>query len=138
MKYLHSGYILFCDRAEHADDGRINAMGLFDLCSGKNMPLRMRCDCIIGFGTPYERRQYKGILTIEGPDGQELVNHEFSANDPNHLFKGHYIFPLDLNFTQEGNYTARVILSNWKNENVWEVSRQFWAMVVQEDAVPDP
>jgi hypothetical protein len=137
MKYLHSGYILFCDRAEHAEDGRINALGLFDLCTGNNLPLRMSCNCIIGFGTPYERRQYKGLLTIEGPDGHELVSHEFSANEPGEMLQGHYIYKLDINILQEGSYTARAILSNWKNENVWEVSRDFWAMVAQ-DGPPDP
>jgi hypothetical protein len=136
MKYLHSGYVLFCDRAEHAEDGRIHAIGLFDLVSGPNLPLRMKCDCVIGFGTPYERRQYKGIITIESPSGKALVTHEFSANDPSDLFKGHYIFPIDLNFTEEGTYTARVVLYNWKNEAVWEVARQFWAMVVG-DEPPD-
>lgn len=137
MKYLHSGYVLFCERADHAEDGRINALGLFDLASGKNMPLRMKCDVIIGFGTPYERRQYKGKLTVEDPNGTELVSHEFNANDPNDLFKGHYIYPMDINIAQEGSYTARVILSNWKNETVWEFTRQFWAMTVG-DAPPDP
>jgi hypothetical protein len=137
MKYLHSGYILFCDRAEHQEDGRINANGLFDLVAGKNTPLRMKCDCIIGFGTPYERRQYRGTLTIEDPAGNIVVTHDFNANDPNDLFKGHYIYSLDLDITREGSYTARVVLQNWKNENVWEVSRQFWAMVVG-DAPPDP
>ena len=42
------------DQAEHADNGRLNAMGLFDLCTGKNLPLRLKCDCIVGFGTPYD------------------------------------------------------------------------------------
>lgn len=137
MKYLHSGYILFCDRAEHAEDGRINALGLFDLVAGKNLPLKFKCDCVIGFGTPYERRQYRGTITVEDPDAKVLINHDFAANDPNDLFKGHYIFPIDLSLTREGSYTARVLLQNWKNENVWEVSRQFWAMVVG-DTPPDP
>jgi hypothetical protein len=137
MKYLHSGYILFCEKADHADDGRVNALGLFDLVTGGNLPLRLRCDCIIGFGTPYERRQYKGVFTIEGPDGQPLVSHEFNANEPGELLKGHYIYKLDVNILQEGNYTARAVLSNWKDETVWEVSRQFWAMVALAVA-PDP
>jgi hypothetical protein len=137
MKYLHSGYILFCDRAEHAEDGRVNALGLFDLVAGKHTPLKMKCDCVIGFGTPYERRQYKGFIVIEDPNGKELLTHEFQANDPNDLFKGHYIMPIDLTLNTEGTYTARVVLSNWKNENVWEVTRQFWAMVVG-DGPPDP
>jgi len=137
MKYLHSGYILFCAKAEHAEDGHINAMGLFDLCTGDHLPLMMKCDCVFGFGTPYERRQYRGTITIEDPTGKELACHEFNANDPNDLFKGHYILPLDLTITTEGSHTARVVLQNWKNENVWEVTRQFWAMVVG-DAHPDP
>lgn len=137
MKYLHSGYVLFAQKADHAEDGKVNALGLFDLCTGKNLPLRMKCDVIIGFGTPYERRQYKGVLTVEGPDGQELVNHEFHANDPNDLYKGHYIYPMDINVTVEGSCSAKVVLSNWKNETVWEFTRQFWAMVVG-DEPPDP
>ena len=137
MKYLHSGYILFCDRAEHAEDGRVNALGLFDLAAGKNTPIAMKCHCVIGFGTPYERRQYKGTIIIEDPNGKELLQHEFQANDPNDLFKGHYILPVDLTLRTEGTYTARVVLSNWKNENVWEVTRQFWVMVVG-DGPPDP
>jgi hypothetical protein len=136
MKYLHSGYILFCDRADHAEDGRVNAFGLFDLCTGSHLPLRMKCDCVISFGTPYERRQYKGLLVVEAPDGKQLVSHEFSANEPGELLQGHYIHKLDLNILQEGTYTARAVLSNWKNDNVWEVSRQFWAMVA--DKPPDP
>ena len=138
MKYLHSGYILFCQRADHTDEGRINAIGLFDIASGKILPVRMQCDLVIGFGTPYERRQYKGVFTIEGPDGQEVVNHEFNANEPGELYKGHYIHKLDVDLKQEGNYTCRCVLSNWKNENVWEVSRQFWTMVGTEAMVPDP
>lgn len=137
MKYLHSGYVLFCEKAEHAEDGRVNALGLFDLCSGKQMPMRMKCDVIIGFGTPYERRQYKGLFVVEDPSGKAMVSHEFNANDPNDLFKGHYIYPMDIDIRQEGSYTARVVLSNWKNETVWEVTRQFWAMVVG-DSPPDP
>ena len=137
MKYLHSGYILFCDRAEHAEDGRVNALGLFDLAAGKILPIRMKCDAIIGFGTPYERRQYKGAFTIEDPSGKVVVEHEFNANDPNDLFKGHYIYPIDLNITTEGSYTAKVVLQNWKNEIVWEISRQWWAMVIGEGP-PDP
>ena len=137
MKYLHSGYVLFCDRAEQEDNGRLNAVGLFDLCSGANLPLRMKCDCVIGFGTPYERRQYKGLFTVEGPDGKELIKHEFSTNEPGELLKGHYVYKLDFNVLEEGTYTARAILSNWKNENVWEVSRQFWA-TVEQDKPPDP
>jgi hypothetical protein len=29
------------------------------------------------------------------------------------------------------------VLSNWKNEDVWEVQRHFWAMVIG-DTPPDP
>lgn len=137
MKYLHSGYILFCEKADHAENGRLNAHGLFDLCTSRHLPLRMKCDCIIGFGTPYERRQYKGVVTVEDQNGKELFNHEFHANDPNDLFKGHYIFPMDIDITEEGLYNAHVVLYNWKNETVWEVTRQFWAMVVGDDP-PDP
>jgi hypothetical protein len=136
MKYLHSGYILFCDHADHAEDGRVNAYGLFDLCTGANLPLRLKGDCVISFGTPYERRQYKGLLIIEAPDGKQMLSHEFSANEPGELLKGHYIYGLDLNILQEGAYTAKAVLSNWKDEDVWEVSRQFWAMVAENP--PDP
>jgi hypothetical protein len=137
MKYLHSGYILFAEKAEHAEDGRINAYGLFDLLNGKYLPIRIQCHCIVGFGTPYERRQYKGIFTLEDAEGNLLVTHEFQANDPNDLFKGHQSFPIDFTVTKEGSYTARVVLSNWKNEDVWEVQRHFWAMVIG-DTPPDP
>ena len=67
MKYLHSGYILFCQGADHEEDGRVDARGLFDLFVLKELPTKMNCTCVIGFGTPYERRQYKGIVTIEDP-----------------------------------------------------------------------
>ena len=132
MKYLHSGYVLLCDQAQHQKDGRIDALGLFDLVAGAVLPLILKCYCVIGFGTPYERRQYKGTFTLEDPTGFVVSNHVFNANDPNDLMRGHYIFPLALSLTKEGSYTARVILKNWKEEVVWEISRQFWAMVVSD------
>jgi hypothetical protein len=137
MKYLHSGYILFCDRAEHAEDGHINTFGLFDLLVSKKSPMKMKCYCVIGFGTPYERRQYKGTVVIEDPEGNQVFSKEFNANDPNDLFKGHYIFPLDIELPKEGSWTVKVNLQNWKAEDVWEVQRQFWAMI-EGDAPPDP
>jgi hypothetical protein len=72
MKYLHSGYILFCDQADHTDDGKVDASGLFDLFVVKSLPARIDCCWVIGFGTPYERRQYKGIVTLEDPLGETV------------------------------------------------------------------
>ena len=137
MKYLHSGYILFCNQAEHGEDGRVDTKGLFDLFVGKDLPMPMNCACVIGFGTPYERRQYKGLCVIEDPDGKEVVSHEFNANDPNDLFKGHYIFRPDAKLNKEGTWMARVFLRNWKGEAVWDIARQFWVMI-EGDAPPDP
>jgi len=82
MKYLHSGYILFCERAEHDDNGMLNVYGLFDVFELKELPAKMNCAWVIGFGTPYERRQYKGILLVEDPKGQKVLEIEFAANDP--------------------------------------------------------
>ena len=137
MKYLKRGYILFCDRAEYADNGRIDADGLFDLCVGKGLPIRMNCTWVIGFGTPYERRQYKGLVVLEDPDGKEVFSKEFNANDPNDLYRGHYIFPSDIVLNREGLWTAKVFLKNWKGEGVWDIQRQFWAMV-EGATLPDP
>lgn len=137
MKYLHSGYILLCDKADLAEDGRINARGLFDLFVVKNFPSAINCHCVIGFGTPYERRQYKGHLEIEDPSGRTVVSKDFNANDPNDLFRGHSIIPLEFSITSEGSWTMRCSLYNWKNENVWDVTRQFWAMLAG-DGPPDP
>ena len=137
MKYLHSGYILFCDRAEHADDGRVELLGMFDLFRGKMLPVKMDCACIIGFGTPHERRQYKGLVVIEDPDGREVMSKEFNANDPNDLFKGHYIFRPDVALGREGLWTVKVFLKNWKGEAVWDIQRQFWTML-EGDGPPDP
>ena len=137
MKYLHSGYILFCDKAEHGEDGRVDAQGLFDLFVGKELPIRMNCAWVVAFGTPYERRQYKGTVVLEDPDGKEVFSKEFNANDPNDLFKGHYIFTPDILLTREGLWTAKVFLKNWKGEGVWDVQRQFWTML-EGDAPPDP
>ncbi|MBI4533588.1 MAG: hypothetical protein HY711_06535 [Candidatus Melainabacteria bacterium] len=137
MKYLHSGYILFCDRAEYADNGRIDANGLFDLLVGKGLPIRMNCTWVIGFGTPYERRQYKGLVVLEDPDGKEVFSKEFNANDPNDLYRGHYIFSSDLVLIRDGLWTAKVFLKNWKGEGVWDIQRQFWAMV-EGATLPDP
>lgn len=131
MKYLHSGYILFCQEAEHADSGQVNLKGVFDLFVVKELPTTLNCQCVVGFGTPYERRQYKGHLEIEDPTGHTVFRKEFNANDPDDLRRGHSMFPLDLPITAEGSWTVRCSLFNWKNENVWEVSRQLWAMVEQ-------
>lgn len=137
MKYLHSGYILLCDRADHAEDGRVNTHGLFDLFIVEQLPASYNCHCVIGFGTPYERRQYRGYLEVEDPFGKIVISKDFNANDPNNLFRGHSILPLELQITAEGCWTMRCSLYNWKNENVWEVTRQFWAMLAS-DSPPDP
>ena len=137
MKYLHSGYILFCDKADHGEDGRVDARGLFDLFVSKTLPIKMDCDWIIGFGTPYERRQYKGTALLEDPDGKETFSKEFSANDPNDLYRGHYILRPSLMLNKEGLWTIKVYLKNWKNEGVWDFQRQFWVMR-EGDAPPDP
>ena len=137
MKYLHSGYILFCDSAEHEEDGRVDCRGLFDLFMGKTLPIRMNCTWVIAFGTPYERRQYKGLAALEDPDGKEIFTKEFNANDPNDLYKGHYIMQPDISLTREGLWTVKVFLKNWKGEGVWDIQRQFWVMIGG-DAPPDP
>jgi len=137
MKYLHSGYILFCDQAEHAEDGRIDAQGLFDLFVCKSMPTKVNCNVVVGFGTPYERRQYKGTFSIENIEGQEVFTKEFNANDPADIYKGHYIFKPELTLDKEGMWTAKVVLRNWKDEAMWDQQRQFWVMV-EGDAPPDP
>jgi hypothetical protein len=137
MKYLHSGYILFCDRAEYADNGRVDANALFDLFVGQGLPIKMNCTWVIGFGTPYERRQYKGLVVLEDPDGKEIFSKEFNANDPNDLFRGHYIFRSDIVLNREGLWTAKVFLKNWKGEGVWDIQRQFWAMI-EGATLPDP
>lgn len=128
MKYLHSGYILLCNKADHAKDGRVNAHGLFDLFVVEDFPSQMSGHCIVGFGTPYERRQYKGHLEVEDPTGRTVFTADFDANDTEDLLRGHAIVPVDLWLHVEGCYTIRCALYNWKNENVWEVSRQLWAM----------
>lgn len=128
MKYLHSGYILLCNEADHAKDGRVNAKGLFDLFVVEDFPSQLKCNCIIGFGTPYERRQYKGHLEIEDPTGRTIFTSDFEANDLEDLLRGHSIVPCELWLHTEGSYTIRCALYNWKNENVWEVARQLWAM----------
>jgi hypothetical protein len=137
MKYLHSGYILFCDKADHLEDGRVDARGLFDLFKGKQLPIRMNCDWVIAFGTPYERRQYKGLVALEDPDGKEVFSKEFNANDPDDLFKGHHVLHPDVMLTREGLWTIKVFLKNWKGEAVWDIQRQFWTML-EGDASPDP
>lgn len=129
MKYLHSGYILFCETATHADGGRVDLKGVFDLFVVKTLPTLLSCNCVIGFGTPYERRQYRGHLEIEDPTGHVVLRKDFNANDPEDLFRGHSLFPVELSITAEGSWTVRCSLYNWKNENVWEVNRQLWAMV---------
>jgi hypothetical protein len=137
MKYLHSGYILFCDQAEHAENGRIDTQGLFDLFVCKTMPVKANCHVVVGFGTPYERRQYKGTFSIENIEGQEVFTKEFKAHDPADIYKGHYIFKPEINLDKEGMWTAKVVLRNWKDEAMWDLQRQFWVMV-EGDAPPDP
>jgi len=137
MKYLHSGYILFCERAEHTEDGKVNTVGLFDLFVDTNLPIQLRCGMVISFGTPYERRGYKGLAVIEDPDGREVWSQEFSANDPNDLYRGHCILHPELTLNREGLWTVKVFLKNWKGEGVWDVQRQFWTML-EGDAPPDP
>lgn len=137
MKYLHSGYILFCEEADHGSDGRIDTKGLFDLFSVKSLPTKMDCTCVVCFGTPYERRQYKGLLIIQDPDGRDAFFKEFEANDPDDLNRGHHICKPDLILDKEGMWEAKVSLKNWKGENVWNVSRQFWVMI-EGAQQPDP
>lgn len=128
MKYLHSGYILLCDRADHAEDGRINTHGLFDLFVVDAFPSNLQCQFVVGFGTPYERRQYRGHLEIEDPNGKIVFMQDFPANDPEDLLRGHAIFPGEVLVQAEGCFTIKCMLYNWKNESVWEVTRQLWAL----------
>ena len=137
MKYLHSGYILFCREADYEDNGRVNAHGLFDLFVEKELPAKMDCVCVVGFGTPYERRQYKGLFTIEDPDGNPIYIKDFNANDPSDIFKGHYIFRPELTLVKQGAYSAKVAILNWKDDTMWDCERKFWTMV-ESDAPPDP
>lgn len=137
MKYLHSGYILFCKEAEHADDGTVNLHGMFDLFVERALPIKMDCTWVIGFGTPFERRQYKGLVTVENPDGEEILRKEFSANDPADIYKGHYIFRPEITLTKEGLWTIKVVLNNWKDESVWDLQRNFWTMLAG-TTPPDP
>lgn len=129
MKYLHSGYILLCEKAELTGEGRVNVHGLFDLCVMKSLPGVLKCQCVVGFGTPYERRQYKGYMEVDDPSGTTVFKQEFNANDPNDLFRGHAIVDMEAVVKSEGCWTIRCTLFNWKNENVWDVSRQLWAMI---------
>jgi hypothetical protein len=137
MKYLHSGYILFCDQAEHAENGRVDAQGLFDLFAGKSLPIKMNCQMIVGFGTPYERRQYKGTVSLENPNGEVVMKKDFNANDPADIYKGHYVFKPEAVLDQEGMWNAKVILKNWKEEAMWDLERKFWVMI-EGDGPPDP
>jgi hypothetical protein len=137
MKYLHSGYILFCDQAEHAENGRVDAQGLFDLFVGKSLPIKMNCQMIVGFGTPYERRQYKGTISLENPTGEVVMSKDFNANDPADIYKGHYVFKPEAVLDTEGMWNAKVILKNWKEEAMWDLERKFWVMI-EGDAPPDP
>ena len=132
IKYLHSGYIIFCQKANFADDGKLNAFGLFDLFLSKALPIKMNCQWLIGFGTPFERRQYKGIATIEDPQGAEIYRQEFNANDPSDLYRGNYILPVNLDLESEGLYTAKIALLNWEEKIIWDIERKFWAMLEQE------
>ncbi|MBK7836853.1 MAG: hypothetical protein IPP57_16875 [Candidatus Obscuribacter sp.] len=129
MKYLHDGYILFCQEATHEENGRVDAIGLFDLFVVKELPTPMGCSCVLGFGTPFERRQYKGNVTIEDPDGKVIFEREFNANDPADIFKGHYIFKPDATLTKEGAYAAKVSLKNWKDDTMWDFERKFFTML---------
>lgn len=137
MKYLHSGYILFCDKAEHDQKGHLNVHGLFDVFEVKELPARVECDWVIGFGTPLERRQYKGTLILEDPKGELVLEKEFAANDPNDIFKGHYVFRPEINFDKEGAWSVKVNLKNWKDESMWDFHRQIWCMI-ESDTPPDP
>lgn len=137
MKYLHSGYILFCKEAEHSDDGTVDVKGLFDVFVEKSLPSKMDCVWVIGFGTPFERRQYKGVITVEDPESNEVLRKEFSANDPADIYKGHYIFRPEIELAKEGLWSIKVLLSNWKDESVWDLQRNFWAMLAG-TAPPDP
>jgi hypothetical protein len=137
MKYLHSGYLLFCDEAEHAENGRIDCQGLFDLFVGKELPIKMNCYIVIGFGTPYERRQYKGTISLENPNGEVVFTKEFNANDPADIYKGHYLLKPDVILDKEGMWTAKVVLKNWKEDPMWDFERKFWTMI-EGDAPPDP
>lgn len=128
MKYLHSGYILLCNGADHAEDGRINLQGIFDLLVVQDFPANLRCQFVVGFGTPYERRQYKGHLEVEDPSGRTVFTTEFNANNPDDLLRGHAIFPAQFPVDQEGCFIVKCTLMNWKGETVWEVTRQVWAM----------
>ncbi len=136
MKYLHSGYILFCQEADHEENGTIDAKGLFDLFVVPELPAKMDCTCVIGFGTPYERRQYKGTVIIEDPDTNIIFMREFNANDPNDIFKGHYLFKADCMLSKEGAYAAKVSLKNWKDDSIWDFERKFFCMLA--GAPPDP
>jgi hypothetical protein len=137
VKYLHSGYILFCKQVEHSEDGLIDIAGLFDIFVEQSFPAKTDCHWVIGFGTPYERRQYNGLITVTNPDGEDVYSRDFQANDPAAIFKGHFIFKPDLTLTKEGLWSAKVTLSNWKDNSVWDLERPFWA-TIQKDSVPDP
>lgn len=137
MKYLHSGYILFCQEADHEENGKVNARGLFDLFVVKELPAKMDCMCVIGFGTPYERRQYKGTVTIEDPDANVIFTLDFNANDPGDIFKGHYIFKAEATLPKEGGYVAKVILRNYKDDIMWDCERKFFTMLEGETPI-DP
>lgn len=137
MKYLHSGYILFCESSERNDEGGLNLKGIFDVFVVKELPLRTSNHWVIGFGTPYERRQYKGTVSIENPKGEVVHTHEFAANDPSEIYKGHHVFQPNLELTTEGMWSVKVSLQNWKDENMWDFERKFWCMI-EPDTPPDP
>jgi hypothetical protein len=67
-------------------------------------------------------------MEIEDPTGRTCFNAEFNANDPNDLLRGHSIFPAQVPVDSEGCYIIRCTLYNWRNEVVWEINRQIWAM----------
>lgn len=129
MKYLHSGYILFCDQAAHTENGRVDAKGLLDLFAVRSLPVKMNCTWVIGFGTAYERRQYKGTVTLTNPQGEVVFTKEFQANDPSDTYKGHYIFRPDITLDKEGLWTATVDLRTLKDESIWDLERKFWTMI---------
>jgi hypothetical protein len=137
MKYLHSGYILFCKAADHSENGFVDVHGLFDIYVEKSLPAKPDCLWVVGFGTPYERRQYKGVVSVIDPEGITVYSVDFQANDPDAVFKGHYIFRPDFNLTKEGQWTAKVALSNWKDNTVWHLERPFF-VTLEKASHPDP
>lgn len=128
MKYLHSGYILLCEKADEADDGRVNAHGLLDIISVDSFPQNLKCHLVVGFGTPYERRTYHALVRVEDPDRNIVFQEELNASESAKGSRGHAIFPCEMNIDREGCYTVIASLHNWKNENVWDCERKIWSI----------